>query len=230
MKMPVELPTTSVVLDLKSPKEKRTLWASVFGAGVFCSTDGGATWVAKNNGLDPGGDKRCLRVTLHKDGTLFVATTGKIKKSTVGTGLYRSTDRGENWTLITAGQPWDWINDYMVNPNDSQTVLLPTSRVDAGLHRTTDGGKTWQTIYQEPNQNYYDHVTYHPSHPSWIYLNVPGGREASLFLSKDDGHTWLPFKQIPFGCIQRICFDPDDPKHMYLSAFGASIIKAPVEP
>jgi hypothetical protein len=51
-----------------------------------------------------------------------------------------------------------------------------------------------------------------------------------LYLSKDDGKTFQPFSQIPFGNIQRVCFDPDDSKHIYLTTFGYSVIKAPLEP
>jgi len=229
LKLPVQLPAMSVVLDPKSPKEKRTLYASVFGGGVFRSTDGGETWEARNKGLDP--NKRCLNLVLHQDGMLFVAATGKNKNSTNDTGVFRSTDKGETWTKITAGQPWDWIRDFTVKADDSQTVLLPTSRIEPGLHRTTDGGKTWETLYKNDKEFYFFGAYYHPTNKGWIYLSiVEGAVDASLYLSKDDGKTWQPFKQLPFGSIQRITFDPDDPKHMYLSTFGASIIKAPIEP
>ena len=55
-------------------------------------------------------------------------------------------------------------------------------------------------------------------------------RKLTACLSEDDGKTWQGFKQIPFGSVQRVTFDPNDPKHIYLSTFGASIIKAPIEP
>ncbi|MGD0093111.1 MAG: hypothetical protein ABSE73_24630 [Planctomycetota bacterium] len=229
LKLPVALPAISIVVDPKSPKEKRTLYASFFGGGVFRSSDGGATWEAKSSGLD--NDKRCLKLVLHQDGTLFVASTGKVKQSPAGTGIFRSTDKAETWTKITAGQPWDWIRDYAVKSDDSQTILVPTARTDPGLHRTTDGGKTWQTTYKDEKERYFFGACYHPVNKDWIYLTVTeGSGDYSLFLSKDAGANWQPFKQVPFGNIQRITFDPDDPKHMYLSTFGASIIKAPVEP
>ena len=221
----------SIVVDPKSPKEKRTLYASLFERGVFRSTDGGATWEKKNTGLDPDGLKRCLKLILHQDGTLFVATTGKTKKSPAGAGIYRSTDQGNTWTKITEGQPWDWIRDYTVKPDDSQTILAPVSRVEPGLHRTTDGGKTWQTIYSNKEQNYFFGAAYHPANKGWIYLTL--GEDAALagmYLSKDDGKTWTPFSKIVFASLQRVAFDPDDPQHIYVSTFGSSILKVPVEP
>jgi hypothetical protein len=54
--------------------------------------------------------------------------------------------------------------------------------------------------------------------------------ECGLYLSKNDCKTFKPFSAIPFGNIQRVCFDPDDPKHIYLTTFGYSVIKAALEP
>ncbi len=44
-------PITSVVVDPKSPKGSRTLYASAFEAGVFKSTDGGQSWAKASQGL-----------------------------------------------------------------------------------------------------------------------------------------------------------------------------------
>ena len=229
--LPVQLPAMSIAIDPRSPAEKRTLYASVFGAGVFRSDDGGGTWKAKNNGLDPSGKLRCLKLVLHQDGTLFVATTGDTKKSPAGCGLWRSADKGETWTCVTEGKNWDWIRDYTVKPGDSKTILLGTSRTDPGLQRTTDGGKTWEKIFEDKNEHYFFGATYHPAKQGWIYMTL--GEEATkcgLYLSQDDGKSWKPFSQIPFAGIQRVTFDPDDPRHIYLSTFGSSIIKAPAAP
>ena len=51
-----------------------------------------------------------------------------------------------------------------------------------------------------------------------------------MYLSRDDGKTWEPFKQVPFSNIHRICFNPDDKDHILLSTFGASVIRAPTVP
>ena len=41
---------THILLDPASPRGHRTLYACLFGRGVFKSTDGGATWTMKNDG------------------------------------------------------------------------------------------------------------------------------------------------------------------------------------
>ena len=57
-----------------------------------------------------------------------------------------------------------------------------------------------------------------------------GAPGAGLWLSKDNGVTWMPFDGLPFSNIQRVVFDPDDPKVMYVTTFGGSVWKGPVEP
>jgi hypothetical protein len=51
-------PVTSVVLDPKSPKQARTLYAALFEAGVYKSVDDGRTWALKSEGLGAP-DKKC---------------------------------------------------------------------------------------------------------------------------------------------------------------------------
>ena len=64
-------PATSIVLDPKSPKDARTLYAGVFMEGVYKSTDDGKTWTLKKNGLGDPQNMRVYRLILHRDGSLF---------------------------------------------------------------------------------------------------------------------------------------------------------------
>ncbi len=70
-------PVTSIVLDPRSAKGARTLYAGVFDAGVFKSTDDGQTWTLKKNGLGHPNNMRVYRVILHADGTLFASICAK---------------------------------------------------------------------------------------------------------------------------------------------------------
>jgi photosystem II stability/assembly factor-like uncharacterized protein len=225
-----KLPVTSVVLDPQSPKGKRTLYAAVFEGGIWRSFDDGKTWEeCKNVGLGSEKNKRCLKIVIQPDGSLLNLVTGKVKGETDGVGLYRSTDKGDNWTKISEGQPWTWVKDFSVNPRDSKEILVAASRDKPGLYRTKDLGKTWEMLVSKDREHFGGY--FHPAHPGWIYLTLTeGAEESGIYLSQDDGKTWTPYTQIPFANIQRVCFDPDDPKHIYLTTFGYSVIKAPVQP
>jgi photosystem II stability/assembly factor-like uncharacterized protein len=225
-----KLPVTSVVLDPSSPKGNRTLYAAVFEGGVYRSFDDGKTWKeAPNAGLGSEANKRCLRIVIQPDGSLLNLVTGKVKGETDGVGLYRSTDKGDTWTNIGAGQPWTWVKDFSVNPRDPKEILVAASRDHPGLYRTKDLGKTWELLTSKGREHFGGY--FHPAHPGWIYLTLTeDAQESGLYLSQDDGKTWKPFSQIPFANIQRVCFDPDDPEHIYLTTFGYSVIKAPAQP
>lgn len=68
----------SIILDPRTPRDARTLYASIWEHGVFKSVDGGLNWAPTGAGVGvPGVNVRVCRLRLHPDGTLFVVVTGK---------------------------------------------------------------------------------------------------------------------------------------------------------
>ena len=94
-------------------------------------------------GLDKA--KRCLKLTLHKDGTLFVATAGAIKtlrKAPVCTNPLTKAKPGFASAPIKGG------NSFGITWSIRMTATISWFQSHGsapGLHRSTDGGKTWQT-------------------------------------------------------------------------------------
>jgi len=227
--------TTAVVVDPRSPKGNRTLYAGQFGKGVFKSTDDGRTWTAMNQGLSTAGNLRVCRVVLHNDGTLFALTTALRRDrefTKEGVGLYRSSDAGDNWTLVNASRPLLWPKDFTVDPANSNVIYIGAANAgddtQGGLWRTTDGGTTWNCILKKGPEHFGAYL--HPKHPGWIYATLtesdPG---AGLWLSKDNGATWSAMSGLPFGNAQRVAFDPADPQTIYVTTFGGSIWKGPAQ-
>ena len=231
-------PACSVVLDPRSPKSNRTLYAAIYDHGVYKSTDDGRTWTSTSKGLGSGRNMRACRVSLHKDGTLFCLITAlylhqEQRFEPDGVGLYRSRDGGDNWELANRSQPLLWPKDFTVNPKDSREVYIGACDIwdgqeQGGLWRTTDGGTTWKRIARKGPQHFGAYL--HPSRPGWIYMTLteeaPG---AGLWLSKDNGTTWQPFEGLPFCNIQRVTFDPSNENVIYVTTFGGSVWKGPIE-
>lgn len=230
---------TSIVLDPKSPKDARTLYAGVFMEGVYKSTDDGRNWILSKNGLGAPQNLRVSRVFLHPDGTLFAMicamrpARGK-PLSGEGVGLYRSRDGAETWEKVNASQPLLYPKDFTVHPDDSGTILIGACDAgggdrSGGLYCTKDGGKTWRRIGREGPQTFGGY--FHPKHKGWIYMTLTeGAPNAGLWLSRDDGKTWETFENLPFSNIQRVVFDPADENRLIVTTFGGSVWRGPAVP
>jgi len=228
-------PITSVVVDPKSPKGSRTLYASAFEDGVYQSSDGGKSWLKMSNGLGaPGTNMRACRIMMHHDGTLFCLVTGLRRDRRFvaeGPGLYRSTDRGKSWTWINRSRPLLWPKDYDVDPRDSHIIYLGAADADSaegGLYKTMDGGITWARIARKDGDCF--GATIHPRKPDWVYLCIAEGEtNPGLWLSKDAGNTWKALEGMPFRNAQRVSFDPTDDSLIYVSTFGGSVWRGPAD-
>ncbi len=230
---------TSVVLDPKSPRDSRTLYAGVFSQGVFKTTDDGRTWTPRNQGLGHPDNMRVSRVFLHRDGTLYAMVCARRPAprkplAPEGVGLYLSRNGGDTWQCLNPPHPWLYPKDFSVHPQDSNRILVGACDSDwedrsGGLYSTLDGGKTWQRIGRQGPQTFGGY--FHPAHPGWIYMTLTEGAPgAGLWLSRDQGQSWRSFDELPFANIQRVEFDPSNDATLRLATFGGSIWMGPATP
>jgi photosystem II stability/assembly factor-like uncharacterized protein len=116
------------------PADSNTLHtASV--AGIFKSTNRGATWV--RTASPPRGLERLVLdptnpITIYGQG-------GSV--SGEGRGTFKSTDGGKSWKLINSGlaDPGS-VRSLVVDPADSNTLYVGTTH---GVFKTTDRGESW---------------------------------------------------------------------------------------
>jgi photosystem II stability/assembly factor-like uncharacterized protein len=226
---------THVLLDPRSPKGKRTLYATAFGRGVYKSVDGGATWALKNAGLapDPRNQPFAWRLTLAPDGTLYLVLARRSERGRIGDAddgaLYRSTDGAESWTRMALPAGTNGPNGLTVDPQDPRRLYLsawgvthPDGDTGGGIFVSSDGGVTWRNVLSEA-QHVYD-VTIDPRDPTRLYAC---GFDQGVYHSTDRGETWARIRGFNFKWGQRVIPDPRDPALIYVTTFGGSVWHGP---
>ncbi|MFO8006741.1 MAG: PA14 domain-containing protein, partial [Candidatus Brocadiia bacterium] len=111
-----------------------TVYVTTWGAGVWATTDAGATW-SKINGGGPADSLAPHDADIGPDGTYYVCyEESAVWKYSQG-----------SWTNITpGGDPKAW-HDVAVDPFDAQRLFITTSA--AGSHwRSTDQGASWTEL------------------------------------------------------------------------------------
>jgi hypothetical protein len=181
-------------------------------------------------GLGAEKNRRVTRVTLHQDGTLLALVTalrvGRIFQED-GVGLFRLNPATQGWESLTAKR-FLWPKDFTVDPADSRTIYLGVAdagpRKEGGLYRTTDGGASWVLLARKGPEHFGAYLD--PRRKGWIYMTLTeGAPEEGLFLSQDNGETFAPVQNLPFSNIQRVAFDPQDERIVYVTTFGASVFR-----
>lgn len=128
----------------------------------------------------------------------------------LGTGMYKSTDSGSNWTLILTGGTlpntypggnpevsvgYTFYNVYQVACDSTGSILLMTTNFSATVYRSADGGSTWTDVYVFPN------YSSNPQTASTVTLNTNGsilyaaGNNTTngvyyIYKSTNNGSTW----------------------------------------
>ncbi len=222
--------TTSIVLDAKSPRGSRTLYAGIWEHGVYKSVDGGRTWRLSSDGLGSPENKRVSRVFLHPDGKLFALVTGMRREgrfSDDGAGLYCSTDGEESWIPASPRGKFPWPKDFTVSPDDSNLIYLGSSDAngkEGGLYLSTDGGGSWNLILRKGREHFGAYID--PFRKGWIYATLcEGAQESGLYLSKNGGRSFAPISGIPFSNVQCIEFVTSERNSIYATTFGGSVWK-----
>jgi len=191
-----------------------TVYVGAASGGVWKSTNGGTTYkpifdkqTAQSIGaiaIDPQAPK-----------TIWVGTGEAWTRNSVsiGDGIYKSTDGGDNWTNLGLKNS-ERISKILIDPKNSDTVYacvpgkLWSDSEDRGVYKTTDGGKTWTKILKGANLSTGCSMISMSSQDSkvlfagmwdfrrkgWTFRSGGDGPTApsgsGLFQSTDGGATW----------------------------------------
>jgi photosystem II stability/assembly factor-like uncharacterized protein len=225
---------THVLVDPRSPKGARTLYAAAFGRGVYKSIDDGRTWTLKNAGLAEDARKQpfAWRLTLAGD-ALYLVVARRSERGGIGDrdvgALYRSRDGAEHWQPVALPPGTNGPNGLTVDPEDRKRLYLsawgvahPDGDTGGGIFVSTDEGATWRPVFTEA-QHVYD-VTVDPRDKRVLYAC---GFDQAAFRSTDRGETWQRIRGFNFKWGQRVITDPRDAGKIYVTTFGGSVWHGP---
>lgn len=191
---------------LAHPADPEQIWIGISSVGVFHTSDGGATWTARNKGTRndyaPEGQRypefgQCVH-------SLAMAA-GRPERlyQQNHCGMYVSENGGLDWQSIESGLPSTFGFPTAAHPRDPDTIYLMPLNGDvlgrfmpdgkAAVWRSRDGGKTWQDLRKGlPQKEAYFGVLRQamatdPNQPAGIYFGTSSG---SLYASADEGEGW----------------------------------------
>jgi photosystem II stability/assembly factor-like uncharacterized protein len=201
-------------LDAVREGQRLTVYIGTASGGVWKSVNGGTTY-------KPVFDKQpvqsigALTIDPKDPKTIWVGTGESWTRNSVsvGDGVYKSTDGGDNWTNVGLANS-ERIVKIAVNPADSNTVFvcvpgkLWSDSDDRGVYKTTDGGKNWTKVLKGANASTgCSMLSMDEKNPNTLYAgmwdfrrkgwtfrsggegpNAPSG--SGLFKSTDGGATW----------------------------------------
>ena len=222
-----------------SPDSPNLIYAGAALGGVFKTTDGGNTWTPISDAV-PSLSVGDIALEPGNPQVLYFGTgeANSSGDSYAGTGLYRTSDGGDNWEFLGLENSRH-IGRIAIDPTNTQTIFaacmgsLFSTSTDRGLYRSIDGGDTWaQVLYTNDSTGCID-VAINQSNTDIVYAAMwqrirgpedrrVGGVHSGIYRSTDGGDTWqqltsgLPQSGPTIGRIG-IAIAPSNPDVIYAS-------------
>jgi hypothetical protein len=252
-------PVSAVLADARDGTLYAALNLGHFGVKLHRSEDGGGTWrelpapaypaapKASGNGDGKAGPSLTLIWTLAAGGA---DQPGLLWAGTIPGGLFRSTDRGESWTLIESlwnrpeRQQWfgggydePGIHSVCVDPTDSRRLTLGVSC--GGVWTSADAGESWtlggtglRAEYMPPDMGDsrivqdVHRLAQCPAAPEVIWCQHHNG----IFLTRDGGSNFTEIetaKPSAFGFA--VAVHPRDPETAWFVPAVKDECRVPVD-
>jgi photosystem II stability/assembly factor-like uncharacterized protein len=225
-----------------NPQDPRILYVAAMGSlrrkteqrGIFRSTDAGASWermlfVADSVGaidvvLNPLQPNRIIAAMWERQ-----RREDAIKNGGPGSALYRSTDGGGSWSVLTGGFPsgqptlgrvaLDMCNS---KPLTVFALAAGSDGINNGLYKSMDGGTSWTLVNanvgSSSNYGWFNRIV--RSDPSNEAHLLCGGM--MMEVSHDGGVTFP--STLPFHVDQHaVAFAPSDPRYVVVGNDGGIV-------
>ncbi|MCF7842130.1 MAG: T9SS type A sorting domain-containing protein, partial [Lentisphaeria bacterium] len=225
---------SDLVLDGQSGSPgNRTLYTAIYHHGVYKSANSGGSWDPINTGLGTNAAYAWeIAIDPNDSQTLYL---GLNSMGAEIPGLYKSSDGGAGWNLLTSFPAGDVLTVYI---DDSSTVYAAISdnfdwNYTGGLYRSNDDGVSWELIL--PHSRVID-VQRHPTDEDillvagqpWYRAGGDGGR---LYFSTDNGTTWnIISSGMGHTFFNFARFNPHNPDQILAGTAGGGLWRGSLQP
>ncbi|WP_420636806.1 WD40/YVTN/BNR-like repeat-containing protein [Candidatus Palauibacter sp.] len=201
-----------------------SLWAPGGVRGVYRSTDGGDSWTLVL-GIDENTGVTDIEFAPGDPDVVYAAAYERRRKiwghlaGGPNSGIYKSTDGGENWRRITAGLPMGDVGKIglAVTPANPEVVYATMEAGDdeRGFYRSLDKGEGWEKrnsyISGGTGPHYYQEIEASPHDADVVYQ-----MDVFIQVTRDGGAT---FGNLETGSEKHsdnhaLWIDPGDGQHL----------------
>jgi len=204
--------------------------SSSWGAGVFKSTDGGATWTLM--GLEE--TRHIGRVVIDPDDhdVVYVAADGHLWGSNPERGVFKTTDGGAIWTRVLFVDEDTGASDLAMDPSNSRVLYAAMYQrrrtpwgfngggPGSGLYKSGDGGGSWIRLTEGLPESPLGRIAVdiHRADPRIVYALVEAAAGTGLYRSDDGGDHWEKVSDTnprP-SYFSQVRVDPEDADRVYV--------------
>jgi photosystem II stability/assembly factor-like uncharacterized protein len=176
--------------------------------GIYKSTDGGNTW--NPSGLNTTGWNSINKIVFNPQNTtvMFAATNY---------GIYRSTNRGQNWTIVYNQSR---VTDLLYHPTDT-TIMYGCGDF---FVRSTNGGTTFSKDLTVPNDTCRVEIAVTPASANTVYILACNSESSygGVYRSNNSGASFTLMSSSPNYLGYSMDADDDAGQGWYDLAIAAS--------
>ena len=196
------------------PKNSNVIWlgtgensnprSSMFGDGIYKSTDGGATWARM--GLANSEHLGNIQIDPRDSNVVYVASQGPLWSEGGDRGLYKTTDGGKTWNNIHNISKDTGANEVLIDPANPDILYVAMWQrrratgqfvgggPESGIYKSTNAGRTWTKLAAGLPKGDMGRINIGVDgrvKPTRVYAMIEAlAAERGFYRSDDAGATW----------------------------------------
>ena len=191
-------------VDAVHEGQRLTIYVGSASGGVWKSMNGGTTYKPVFD-KEPVQSIGAVTIDPTNPKVVWVGTgeTWARNSVSIGDGVYKSTDAGDNWTNMGLKES-ERIAKILVDPTDPNVVYVAaTGKLwsdsdERGVYKTADGGKTWTKVLKGANLSTgCAMISMDPQHPKTLYACMWDFRRKGWTFRSGGDSAGAPERQRP---------------------------------